>query len=123
MQMIRTIPALLLLFSLTHSPLSIAVSEQQFEAVNRLGALNGIALNCRMIEQTRKMKHALVDTVPKLRVIGEAFDQSTNRSFLSMIKANEPCPAEPLLNRQVDHGIEELRQQFSTSLPLLQTDQ
>jgi hypothetical protein len=92
-----------------------AISDTQFESVRGVGKLNGVALNCGYIDETRRMKRALVATVPKLRVIGQAFDESTNEAFLQMIADKAPCPAERTLSSSVDQALQQLQQQFSNS--------
>ncbi len=77
-----------------------------------MGELNGIALNCGYIDETRRMKRAMVSTVPKIRVIGIAFDEATNSSFLSTIKSGNSCPTEKSLSQQVDSSIEQLETVF-----------
>ncbi len=114
---VTSIPLLLSLLLLPQA--GMALTELQIEAVRTIGALNGRALNCGMTAQTRRMKEAIITTVPKLRVIGEAFDKSTNGAFLAMIAANEVCPAESRLAAQIDTAIEQLRQHFSKTEPLL----
>ena len=108
-----------LLFALL-STSAYAITEAQFESVRALGKLNGTALNCKYIDETRRMKRSLVSTVPKLRVIGEAFDQSTNDAFLEIISNRQPCPSESTLSQQVDHAIQALSTKFAeTPTPLL----
>jgi hypothetical protein len=85
-----------------------AAEEAQLAAIKRLGELNGIALNCGAIEQTRRMKQALVATLPKHKQLGELFDYETNRSFMRFIREQKPCPAAAELQRQVEGGISEL---------------
>lgn len=77
-------------------------------AIKRLGELNGIALNCGAIEQTRRMKQALVVNLPKRKQLGELFDYETNRSFMRHIQEQKPCPAAAELQQRVDDGIREL---------------
>lgn len=107
MKKIYLIPILALLTTPAY-----AVSEIQLERVKQLGELNGIALNCGYIDETRRMKRSLVSTVPKIRVIGLAFDESTNSSFLSIIKSGATCPTEKSLSQRVDSGIEQLEKEF-----------
>ncbi len=106
------------LFLLLFSGLATAVTDTQFESVRALGKLNGIALNCSYIDETRRMKRSLVATVPKLRVIGQAFDESTNDAFLEMVHNGSSCPSERSLSEQVDHAIQQVEQQFASTLLL-----
>lgn len=117
--MIRVTHIPLLLSTLLVSFQASAVSDEQFEAVRALGDLNGVALNCKFIDETRRMKRSLVSTVPKLRVIGQAFDESTNDAFLKMIHEQTPCPTERALSQQVDQAIEQVSHTFAAPTPLL----
>ncbi|MGD8587369.1 MAG: hypothetical protein PVG22_00920 [Chromatiales bacterium] len=80
----------------------------QLAAIKRLGELNGIALNCGAIEQTRRMKQALVVNLPKQKQLGELFDYETNRSFLQFIQERKQCPAAVDLQQRVEEGIRQL---------------
>lgn len=102
----------LLLLAALQTTTSYAISDTQFETVRALGKLNGIALNCSYLDETRRMKRTLVSTVPKLRVIGQAFDESTNKSFLEMINGKLPCPTERALSQEVDQAIGHLEQSY-----------
>ncbi len=98
------IPCLLVL--LFTGPLQAeGIDERQFGAIKKLGQLNGVALNCRFINETRRMKKALVLTLPKRRQYGEAFDSETNASFLRLIETKANCPMEAAFSRQVDDAI------------------
>lgn len=109
---------IILLLSLTMvTPLSQAASEAQLGAIKQLGSANGVALNCGYIDETRRMKRALVAILPKLRILGEAFDHSTNDSFLEMIRTKHPCPTEAQLSSEVDAGIEQLEMLFLAPQP------
>lgn len=113
--MIRITSTLFLILFSTHAS---AISDAQFESVRALGMLNGVALNCGYIDETRRMKRSLVATVPKLRVIGQAFDDSTNDAFLEMVNNRTNCPSERTLSEQVDHSIQQVEEKFPAT-PLL----
>ena len=49
-----------------------SVSDEQYENIRTLGMLNGVALNCRYLVETQRMKRTLVDTLPKRRELGMA---------------------------------------------------
>ena len=116
----RISSTLIFILFFTTLPSSVfAVSDVQFKTVRSLGELNGAALNCKYIDETRRMKRSLVSTVPQLRVIGQAFDQSTNSAFLTMIKSEQPCPDEYSLSRQVDQAIQQLEQAFTSPPSIL----
>ncbi len=98
--------------TLAYSATATAITDTQFDAVKRLGALNGEALNCGYIDETRRMKRSLVTAVPKIRIIGKAFDDATNEAFLAMVSEKRPCPSERNLSERVDREVELLQQQF-----------
>lgn len=87
-------------------------SEDQFESIRQLGRLNGVALNCQFLSETRRMKKALVLTLPKRRQLGELFDTETNNAFLQFIEEKRECPAEGELSAQVDDAIMALDKAF-----------
>jgi len=66
--------------------------ETQYAAVRAVGQMNGIALQCRYLDQVRRMKSAVVDHAPKERSFGLAFEESTNEAFLAFGRAGERCP-------------------------------
>ncbi len=105
--------AILLAFYLTYLPLQVHASEQeQVAAISGLGVLNGIALHCRYVAETRRMKRSLVVALPKRRQLGRIFEEQTNESFLAFISDNASCPAEAELASRVDAAIEALDEVF-----------
>lgn len=105
-----TLTLLIALFSL--EPLA-ADSDAQYAAVRALGALNGVALQCKYVDEIRRMKAAVVDNAPKERSFGIAFDESTNDAFLAFIREGGICPGPAGFSEQVDAGVEELRRAFA----------
>ena len=89
-------------------PAGNAASDVQLAAIRKLGELNGIALHCKGLAESRRMKRALVLNLPKRRQLGELFDYETNRSFMKFIDANTACPAGDTLKEQVSAAIREL---------------
>jgi hypothetical protein len=98
---------------LVSAPAWSANQDHVHEAVDQLGELNGIALQCRYIDQVRRMKSAVVAHVPKQRLYGQAFDEATNRSFLKFIEEERTCPSEPTFEREVGHRIDVLQNSVS----------
>ncbi|MGD2119988.1 MAG: hypothetical protein PVG66_16645 [Chromatiales bacterium] len=96
---------------LLQSPVS-AFSDSQLAAVARLGELNASALQCRHIDQVRRIKQALVVHLPKRRELGELFEQTTNTAFLNFIEQDKVCPDANELQQQVGAAIEQLAQEF-----------
>jgi cytochrome oxidase Cu insertion factor (SCO1/SenC/PrrC family) len=82
--------------------------DERLAAIQRLGELNGIALHCGAIEQSRSLKQALVANLPKQKQLGELFDYQTNRAFLQFVQEQRPCPAGADLQQQVEEGIRQL---------------
>ena len=90
-----------------------AISDAQYGSIEALGELNGIALQCGYIEQTRRMKRVLVATLPKRRALGLAFDDATNESFLRFVEQKVGCMSEQELRGRVDEAIIRLKTEFS----------
>ena len=89
-----------------------AETDARYDAVKALGRLNGIALQCKYIDQVSRMKQAVVKTVPKERSFGLAFDQAANDSFLAFIQEQSPCPGPAGFEKDISQQIELLRQTF-----------
>jgi len=104
-----------LLISLGWSGTSQAISDPQYEAIKQLGMLNGVALQCGFVDQTRLMKQGLVKALPKRRELGQAFDVVTNQSFLKFIEEEDSCPAADQFARQVDESLQGLSKAFSAN--------
>ncbi len=92
---------------------ALADQDARYAAVDALGEINGVALNCRYVDQVRRMKSAVVDNVPKERSFGLAFDEATNRAFLAFIREARECPGPAEMERRVDQGIDQLRSTFA----------
>ncbi len=95
----------------------LAVTDVQYQAIRWLGKLNGTALPCHYLEQTRRMKQAMVTTLPKRRALGDAFDQATNEAFLEFTRQRRSCPPLAEFTRQVNEGIDMLRMAFPSQQP------
>ena len=86
--------------------------QAQYDSVKALGALNGVALACRQVDQVRRMKAAVVANAPKERSFGLAFDEATNQAFLDFVNQHRPCPGPETLRRRVDAAVSGLAQPF-----------
>ncbi len=84
----------------------------QYDAVTALGELNGVALQCKYLDQVRRMKTAVVANAPKERSFGLAFDEATNKSFLAFAREQRPCPGRGGFEDQVGERVESMRQAF-----------
>ena len=89
-----------------------ADTDARYEAVKALGSLNGIALQCKYLDQVSRMKQAVVSNVPKERSFGLAFDQAANDSFLEFIRERSACPGPAGFENDVSQQIELLQQTF-----------
>ncbi|MCB1759695.1 MAG: hypothetical protein KDI68_07935 [Gammaproteobacteria bacterium] len=98
---------------LVSTALFAALSPQQFDTIKVLGDLNAVALQCGHLDQTRRIKTALVAHLPKRRELGFAFDQQTHTAFLRFIEDEERCPDAIGFAAEVDAAIERLRQSFA----------
>ncbi len=90
-----------------------SITENQFSSIKLLGQLNGVALHCKYLGETRKMKQALVSALPKRRQLGKAFDDITNESFLAFIQNKSACPEKEQFTTDVDTAIQRLNAAFS----------
>ncbi len=97
---------------LTWQPSLWAASESQLAAISKAGELNGTALQCQFLEQTQRIKRAMVLNLPKERKLGEWFDVNTNLSFMNFINSNLVCPDEASFKLQVDDSISQLESAF-----------
>ncbi|MCB1801476.1 MAG: hypothetical protein KDI82_07305 [Gammaproteobacteria bacterium] len=86
--------------------------ESRYQAVGALGELNGVALQCRFLDQVRRMKGAVVAYAPKERSYGLAFDEATNTAFLAFARRNDSCPVRAEFEQEVGRRIEHMAQIF-----------
>lgn len=91
---------------------TVADTDARYQALKALGELNGAALQCKYLDQTRRMKSAVVKTVPKERSFGLAFDQATNDAFIGMIQSGAPCPGILGFEARVGDRIEAMQEAF-----------
>lgn len=86
--------------------------DPRYQAIRDLGALNGVALQCRHIGEVRRMKAAVVAHAPKERSFGLAFDEATNEAFLAFIRERASCPGPEQMALRVGHAIDALAVAF-----------
>ncbi len=106
---------LMICLSMAISLAASADEDARYQAVTGLGELNGIALQCKYLDQVRRMKAAVVATAPKERSFGLAFDQATNDGFLAFIRNAQVCPTHEVLEHRVGQGIEQMTKAFAAS--------
>ncbi|MEW6648064.1 MAG: hypothetical protein AB1450_12775 [Pseudomonadota bacterium] len=94
-----------------------AFTPLQHETVIRLGELNGVALQCGYGADMRRMKQALVNTVPKVSQLGDLFEQETQKSFLRMVEKRQPCPNLAPFHSEVDGAITALQKAYAQPQP------
>ena len=92
---------------------SSAATSGQLAVIKQLGQLNGVALHCKALPETQRMKRALVKNLPKRRQLGELFDTETHNSFMQFINKQTQCPSPQELHQQVDAAIQELEKVYS----------
>lgn len=104
----------ILLFLLLLSALTVAraASDIQLSAISRMAELNGIALQCRFVEQMQQIKRSLVLNLPKQRELGLLFEQDTNASFLRFIETDQACPQPESFSQQVNAAQLQLESAF-----------
>ena len=100
------------LLLLSYTPVH-AITDSQQQAIESLGRLNGIALQCRRTAEMQRMKQAMVDNLPKQRSLGELYDNATNASFLEFAKQQKACPDNEGFTTRVNTEIDKLKQAFS----------
>ena len=89
-------------------------SDAQLQAIARMGELNGIALQCRFIDQVRRIKQVLIQHLPKQRALGEWFEHKTNESFTRLLGDNTTCPGLIEFERDLDAASQQLEQAFAS---------
>ena len=104
---------LVICLSLLISAVAVSDEDPRYQAVTGLGELNGVALQCKYLDQVRRMKAAVVASAPKERSYGLAFDQATNDAFLAFIRNQEACPSHDRLERLVGHQIDSMATAFA----------
>lgn len=102
----------LILFTILVSPPVFSISDSQTQSILRLGELNGIALKCQYLKQARHIKLSLAQSLPKLRGLGEMYEEETNRSFLEFIKSNKACPGEATIEDMIQKAIANMQYHF-----------
>lgn len=101
-----------LLVMLVASGIAWSDDEPRYRAVSAVGELNGVALQCRYLDQVRRMKGAVVAYAPKERSYGLAFDEATNSAFLAFARRNDSCPVHAEFEQEVGRRIEHMAQTF-----------
>ena len=90
----------------------IASNDSKLDAIADIGELNGIALQCRYVEQMQRIKRALVVNLPKKRELGSWFEEKTNNSFMDFMAKGSSCPEQAIFETQVGIAIERIEMEF-----------
>lgn len=104
--------AVLLTLSLAAAT-AAAAEDPRYAAVGALGELNGVALQCKYLDQVRRMKAAVVTHAPKQRSFGLAFDEATNKAFLVFAREAAACPTHAAFEAAVGERIATMQQAFA----------
>ncbi len=111
-RLLHTISSLLLIAALGWVGQATAISDAQYGLIQKMGQLNGVALQCGFTDEVRRMKKALIVTLPKRRQLGDAYDDETNKSFMQFIEEKRECPEQGAFVSEVDGAVEALIKAF-----------
>ncbi|MBT3206433.1 MAG: hypothetical protein HOM14_18690 [Gammaproteobacteria bacterium] len=89
-----------------------ATTENQLNAIAKMGELNGVALQCSFMEQMQRIKLNLVLHLPKQRELGDWFEQKTSASFMDFMSKDSSCPDSTEFVEQVDAAIMNIETTF-----------
>ncbi len=109
MNRLRFIPLVLLLLAI-QAP--AAEPTPRLQAIGRMGELNGVALQCRYLDQMRRIKQVLIRHLPKKRELGEWFEKTTQDSFMSFMEENRECPGLIEFERDLDAASQRIAEVF-----------
>ena len=113
MTMKKLLTILLLVPAFTGQAPAGSSADARQQALARMGELNGVALACRYYDQSKRIKGALIEGLPKQRELGQAFDDRTNESFLAFVKSARPCPSPAAFSEEVGRAIEALNKAYA----------
>lgn len=77
-------------------------------SIEKLGTLNGLALACKEMALSTRLREILIQEVPKERENGEIFEQATQHAYLG--QNGKTCPASKALATQIESAHGELLQ-------------
>ncbi len=110
----RTLSMMVLLFAFQGAQATSAPSDSQLNAIARMGELNGIALQCRFLDQMRRIKQVLIKNLPKQRALGAWFEEKTHESFMDFMKKDSACPGLIEFDRDLDTAAKQVEEAFSS---------
>ncbi len=89
-----------------------AATENQLNAIAKMGELNGVALHCRYMDQMQRIKMTLVLHLPKQRELGDWFESTTSSSFMDFMAKDSACPGALPFIEQVDAAVKGIETTF-----------
>ena len=104
----------MLALTLQAPPIPAAPTQGQLDAIARMGELNGIALQCRFVDQTRRIKQELIKNLPKQRALGEWFERKTTDSFMRFMREGGTCPGLIEFDHELDAAAGQLEEAFGS---------
>lgn len=90
-----------------------AATDAEEQAIQDLGAVNGVALNCGYFEQVKHMKHSMIVSVPKARTLGMIYEDATDEAYKAFIEQDKTCPSKHELSKRVDQAVARLKEVFA----------
>ena len=90
-----------------------AATDAQTKAIESIGELNGVALQCSYIDKVQLIKLVLVKNLPKQRILGQLFEDATNRSFMKFMESGQDCPRIDQFSNDVDAAISLIEVEFN----------
>jgi len=107
------LPSLLLSLAMSLPASAAETGDTQLQAIARMGELNGIALQCRYLDQMRRIKQVLISHLPKQRALGEWFEKTTQDSFMNFMQQNRECPGLIEYERELDQASKRIAEVFA----------
>jgi len=116
---LNTIAALCLTSWAALSPVHAADADADkgLARVTELAQVNGQALACQDMDAVAKAKMLMLAHAPKTPRFGNAFEETTNASYLAQVRGTAPCPDAAAFASKLDT----LAKQLQAELPAIPT--
>lgn len=85
--------------------------------IGELGRLNGQALACAENQAAARIKALMIEHAPKVRNVGSAFEEATNRAFLEQSQDPSGCQSGAVLILQAEEVAKRLLAAFPAQPP------
>jgi hypothetical protein len=95
-----------------------SAAEAALAAVRDLGRVNGQALACGHADTAKWTRVLMLNHAPKTRRYGEAFEEGTQESFVTLSREPGQCPDGSAIATRLD----EVTQKLRTALPAAPAD-